>query len=308
VATVREYFEKAFPMTLSADAELMLTRPGSSDVSIPKRVHVDPSSHGIFASILLPPLPPSELVKAVEALARSPEVAAKVSWSTTKLMLPARPEHGMIVGLDGKGPNLLLHVGSNDGSAVTTDKCTFTRVLYLYLQEKLDPAVRETLLSIARNANVSIGLRDPTYAATMDAADKPVAFISHDSRDKDEIARPLAMELLKKDCSVWYDEFSLKVGDNLRRSIERGLSSTRHCILVLTPHFLSKEGGWLGAELDIVFTREVNEGRELILPVWHKVTKEQVMAYSPTLANRLAVDWSKGIDHVCTALLRKIKE
>ena len=39
---------------------------------------------------------------------------------------------------------------------------------------------------------------------------------THDSRDKDAFVRELAHELAKNSCPVWYDEFSLKVGDSLR--------------------------------------------------------------------------------------------
>jgi hypothetical protein len=76
--------------------------------------------------------------------------------------------------------------------------------------------------------------------------------------------------------------------------------TTRYCILILTPNFLSTESGWPATEFDIVFTREVNEGREIILPIWHNVTKEQVIAYSPTLANRLAVPPCVRIDAAST--------
>lgn len=34
-----------------------------------------------------------------------------------------------------------------------------------------------------------------------------------------------------------YHEFSLKVGDKLRESIEKGLKDCRKCILVLSPNF-----------------------------------------------------------------------
>ena len=48
--------------------------------------------------------------------------------------------------------------------------------------------------------------------------------------------------------SVWFDELTLKVGDSLRRSIDRGLASSRFGIVVISPHFLSKE--WPQKELD----------------------------------------------------------
>lgn len=53
--------------------------------------------------------------------------------------------------------------------------------------------------------------------------EKPLAFISHDSNDKDSLVRELALELDKQLCPVWYDEFSLEIGDSLIENIEKGL-------------------------------------------------------------------------------------
>jgi hypothetical protein len=84
-------------------------------------------------------------------------------------------------------------------------------------------------------------------------------------------------------CPVWFDEFSLAVGDSLRESIEAGLKTCHMCILVLTPNFLAK-GGWPKREYDSIFTRELIENKKLILPVWAGVSKEEVYEYSPILA------------------------
>ena len=72
--------------------------------------------------------------------------------------------------------------------------------------------------------------------------EKPMAFISHHSKDKDRIVRPLAIGLNSRLCFVWYDEFSLKVGDSLRESIESGIKDAKKCVLILTPNFLSNPG------------------------------------------------------------------
>ena len=45
--------------------------------------------------------------------------------------------------------------------------------------------------------------------------------------DKEEIARDLAEALSQKGLHVWYDESELKLGDNLSRSIDRGLAESR---------------------------------------------------------------------------------
>ncbi len=69
-----------------------------------------------------------------------------------------------------------------------------------------------------------------------------MVFISHDSHDKEEVASKIAIELTRRVCPVWYDEFSLKVGDSLRESIEKGLKECKKCILILSPSFLTNKG------------------------------------------------------------------
>ena len=123
---------------------------------------------------------------------------------------------------------------------------------------------------------------------------KPLAFISHDSRDRDTIGKPLVEELLKfPGCTVWYDEYSLKVGDNLRESIEKGLRECKKCVLLLTRNYLVN-GGWTKAEFDSIFTRDLVEQGNVILPIWCDVSRDDIYSYSPNLANRVAAQWSKG--------------
>lgn len=66
------------------------------------------------------------------------------------------------------------------------------------------------------------------------------AFISHATEDKEDLVRPLAARLLELGFAIWYDEFQLKVGDSLRRSIDRGLANSRFGIVVLSPSFFAK--------------------------------------------------------------------
>lgn len=129
-------------------------------------------------------------------------------------------------------------------------------------------------------------------------------FISHASEDKDSFVRPLAEELSFKGVSVWYDEFTLTVGSSLRRSIEKGLIASRHGIVVLSPDFFKKE--WPQKELDGLNALE-DEVRTVILPIWHKVTKVDVLQYSPILADRVAINTSSGIQHVVSELLKVIR-
>ena len=110
-------------------------------------------------------------------------------------------------------------------------------------------------------------------------------FISHASEDKDEVARPLAEALRENGLTVWYDEFELRIGDSLRRKIDKGIANSNFGIIVISRDFISK--GWTNYELDGLITRAVN-GEQTMLPVWHNVTKREVINYSPSLADKLA--------------------
>jgi hypothetical protein len=98
----------------------------------------------------------------------------------------------------------------------------------------------------------------------------------------------------------------LRVGASLRESIETGLKETRNCIVVLSPNFLSNEG-WGKAEFDSVFTREIIEKQNVMLPVWHNVTVEQVYEYSPRLADKVGLNTNIGVKELARKLSNGIK-
>jgi len=127
-------------------------------------------------------------------------------------------------------------------------------------------------------------------------------FIVHASEDKNAVARHLANALSERGVSVWYDEFTLTLGDSLHRSIERGLAESRYGIVILSPNFFAKE--WPQRELDGLVAKEVTSGEKAILPVWHNVTQEYVARFSPTLADRIAVSTKRGMDTVVAEILR----
>ena len=146
------------------------------------------------------------------------------------------------------------------------------------------PAVNEASLrdvpSLVRNVALE-------QVPGVDAPDERVfdVFISHTSEDKADVVRPLATALRDAGLSVWYDEFELKIGDSLRRKIDKGLANSSFGVVVLSRAFFGR--GWSEYELDGLVTRTVS-GEQVLLPVWHNVTKREVMDYSPSLADRVA--------------------
>jgi len=112
-------------------------------------------------------------------------------------------------------------------------------------------------------------------------------FISHATEDKENFVRPLAELLVKSGRKVWYDEFQLTIGDSLRKKIDEGLKLSKYGIVVLSRDFFRKN--WPEYELNGLMAREMN-GVKVILPIWHNVTKDEVLSFSPTLADKVALN------------------
>ena len=128
------------------------------------------------------------------------------------------------------------------------------------------------------------------YVETVESDKEYDVFISHASEDKEDVVRPLAKSLKEKGISVWYDEFELKIGDSLRRKIDQGLSKSRFGIVVISRAFIKK--GWTNYELDGLMTKAIS-GEQILLPIWHDITKQEVIDYSPSLADKVARNTSQ---------------
>ena len=157
--------------------------------------------------------------------------------------------------------------------------------------ERRDREMRAENQRLIQQLAVRRDARAPTAAEPGTALPSVIydAFISHATEDKEAVARPLAERLRELGFEVWYDDFQLKVGDSLRRSIDRGLANSRFGIVVLSSAFFSKN--WPQYELDGLVARE-SMGGKVILPLWHKISKDEVMAFSPSLADKLALNTS----------------
>lgn len=134
--------------------------------------------------------------------------------------------------------------------------------------------------------NVShLSLQDGAVSKSWDV------FISHAGEDKAELVRPLARALDVLKIKVWYDEFEMSIGDSLNESIDRGIANSAFGVVILSPSFLGRKP-WTSYELRGLVQGWVFK-RQVILPIWHKVTREEVAAFSPTLGDTVAFDSSR---------------
>jgi len=276
MATLREYFAKDGEANLTLHQYWPLNDVAGAELGqVTARLHYDFDARALYVSFYLPDMPGVECPEAL-ALNELPKI---LKW-----------------------PHEALQVqGGRAGELKDARDLVFTGQVYLYSERAVSEENRARLSQEATAAGHNLTFRSTEYVAERDKWQKPKAVISHDSRDKPTIAEPLALQLSKLMVPVWYDQYSLKVGDSLRESIELGLRECEKCIFVITPNFL-QNGGWSKREYDSVFTRELVEGRKLILPVWHQVTVRDVFAYSPVLADRYALNWDDGIEKVAAQL------
>ncbi len=125
----------------------------------------------------------------------------------------------------------------------STSTIATNKRMFIYSETDLSQEQIRQLQSAAAIGGHEVQFRSKAYVDGRTMLEKPLAFITHDSRDKDKVARPIAIALQKMLCPVWYDEFSLKVGDHLRESIERGLKECKKCgHSFLSPNFFSNTG------------------------------------------------------------------
>ena len=157
---------------------------------------------------------------------------------------------------------------------------------------------------LPRNAVPDINSITPKGEEEAESQYKWDVFISHASEDKEKFVRELATELKSRGLLVWYDEFTLTIGDSLRESIDKGLAQSRYGVVVLSPHFFNKD--WPQNELNGLFVRERN-GEKVILPIWLDVDQDFVAKYSPIIADRVAAKSSEGIEKVISDLLAVIR-
>lgn len=280
MATIREYFDTD-PRAMAMHVGWSIgSADGTQQTEAIAKIAYDFEANAKYWYFYIPPTP--DLSGCLGAIFSSPEFAA----------CRLRPE----------GDGVHIETGHSDYSErQTSHSLQFTRRVHLYIDHELTPADRKGLVAQALDRGFYLSIRDREYARKRSESEKPLAFISHDSRDKEPFVRALAHELSKNYCIVWYDEFSLKVGDSLRASIERGLREAKKIIVVLSPNFLSNQG-WGRAEFDSAFMREILERENVFLPVWHGVDARDIYNYSPRLADRVGLPSTLGVEEVARRL------
>ena len=129
-------------------------------------------------------------------------------------------------------------------------------------------------------------------------------FISHATEDKD-FAGPLAHGLRSAGLRVWFDEFELGIGDSLNGKINYGLSRSRYGVVVISPTFFKKH--WTQLEMNGFVARQTS-GERVILPIWHRITKNEIIEQAPPLADIVALNSStQSMEEIVSEIVEKVR-
>ena len=298
MASLREYYETGFSHCAKVHIKILL------DQKIEGVLLYDFAVFFAFLSIYVPGT--NNSLEYFVKLLSSLEYGKTQFTLDGKITLPEGKEFPGSLRIETKDDFQILAKYYGEEDWVSTKDIQASRRIFVHSETDLNQEDLRELKAKAKEFGHDLQFRSEKFRKEKSVYEKPLAFISHDSRDKNEVARKIATKLQSMLCPVWYDEFTLKIGDNLRDSIEKGLKECKKCILVLSPNFISNKG-WTKREFESIFTREIMEERKLVLPVWYGVTKEDVYAYSPSLLNIKGADWDGiGEKEVCRQLYNAI--
>lgn len=107
-------------------------------------------------------------------------------------------------------------------------------------------------------------------------------FLCHAWDDRKDVAKELHDLLESNGVSVWFSEKDVFLGSSLLREIDKGLAKSRVGIVLVTPSFLNrvKGEGIADKELSALLARD------LLVPIVHDTTFENLREVSPLLGSR----------------------
>ena len=107
-------------------------------------------------------------------------------------------------------------------------------------------------------------------------------FLCHAWDDRKDAAKELHDLLESKGVTVWFSEKDVLLGSSLLREIDKGLAKSRVGIVLVTPSFLKrvKGEGIADKELSALLARD------LLVPIVHNTTFEELREVSPLLGSR----------------------
>jgi hypothetical protein len=107
-------------------------------------------------------------------------------------------------------------------------------------------------------------------------------FLCHAWDDRKGAAKELHDLLESRGVSVWFSEKDVLLGSSLLREIDKGLAKSRVGIVLVTPALLNRLAG------EGIADKELSAllARDLLVPILHNTTYEDLREVSPLLGSR----------------------
>lgn len=155
--------------------------------------------------------------------------------------------------------------------------------------KRLQIGYQNRINELNRQAMTQMIIQEHQIQTNSNDSEEYEVFVSHAWEDKESFTDEFVQELLSLGMRVWYDTSHIKWGDSMRAKIDNGLKKSKFGVVVLSPDYIREGKYWTKTELDGLFQLESVNGKTL-LPIWHNLTKRDVMAYSPIIASKLAMN------------------
>lgn len=124
-------------------------------------------------------------------------------------------------------------------------------------------------------------------------------FISHSFEDEQYVQK-IAETLKDQGIDVWYDEWSIGVGDSLVSKIEAGIVDSNVLLIILSK--ASSKSSWVRAELNAFFNKAMSDRSIRLVPV----LLENVEV-PPLLRDRVYVDLRKDFEGGLVTLMQHLQ-
>lgn len=111
-------------------------------------------------------------------------------------------------------------------------------------------------------------------------------FLCHAWDDRQGAAKELRDLLVAAGVKVWFSENELSLGVPMMRAIDKGLANSRIGLVLVTPALLASlpREGVADKELSVLLMRN------LLVPIVHNTTYDELLNISPMLASRSGLD------------------
>jgi hypothetical protein len=109
-------------------------------------------------------------------------------------------------------------------------------------------------------------------------------FMSYAIEDSSFVA-PLIAAMEAAGLKVYSFKKRFDLGDSIRKSIDTALLNSKYVIVILSESYMKKK--WTMYELDSAISLE--QDARIILPIWHNITRAEIMQHSPYLASRVYI-------------------